>query len=77
MAQKMKKLFLLTPADIKHMQKLVRHLDRALCELVEIKRITTFDDQRRHYTPGECDLLEEASFIEHQLEFPLKGNSDF
>jgi hypothetical protein len=77
MAQKMKKLFLLTPADIKRMRKLVRHLDRALCELVEIKRVTTFDDQRRHYSPGECDLIEESAFVEYQLEFQLKDNSDF
>jgi len=77
MGQNMKKLFLLSPDDIRRMRKLIHHLDRALCELIELKRVTTFDDQRQHYTPGECDLIEDASFIENQLEFHFKNNPDF
>lgn len=77
MNKEIKNLFLLTPADIKRIRKLVRHLDRALSELIELKRITTFDDQRELYPPHESDLLEELSFIERQLEFDLKQNQNF
>jgi hypothetical protein len=78
MASELKNLYLLTPDDLKRIRKLVRHLDRALRELVELKRITTFDDLRESFPPHESDLIEEASFIEHQLEFRLKKeNQDF
>lgn len=78
MKSELKNLYLLTPADLKRMRKLVRILDRALAELVELKRITTFDDQRPSYPPHESDLAEEASFIEQQLVFPIaSGDRDF
>lgn len=74
MGNELKNLFLLTPADLKRMRKLVRHLDRALRELVELKRVTTFDDLRQSFPPHEADLIEESSFIEHQLAFHLKND---
>jgi hypothetical protein len=78
MGSELKSLFLLTPADLKRMRKLIRHLDRALRELVELKRITTFDDLRESFPPHESDLIEESSFIEHQLAFHLKkDNQEF
>ena len=60
------------------MRKLVRHLERALRELIELKRITTFDDLRESFPPHESDLIEEASFVERQLASRLKDrNQDF
>lgn len=72
MPNEIKNLFILTPMDLKRIRKLVRHLDRALQELVELKRITTFDDVRESYPEHESDLIEESSFIEHQLGFRLR-----
>lgn len=71
MKSELKNLYLLTPADLKRMRRLVRTLDRALIELIELKRVTTFDDERPSCPPHESDLIEEASFIEHQLVFPF------
>ncbi len=67
-----KNLYLMTPADIKRLRKLVRVLEKAIAELVELKRITTFDDQRNYHPPFESDLIEEQSFIEYQLELTPK-----
>jgi hypothetical protein len=72
MPNEMKNLFLLTSQDLKRIRKLTRHLDRALQELIQIKRITTFDDLRESYPPHQSDLAEEASFIEQQLAFWMK-----
>lgn len=78
MGQEKQDLFLLTPREIKRMRKLVRHLERALRELIELKRITTFDDLRESFPPHESDLIEEASFIERQLASRFeKRNKDF
>jgi len=74
---KSKKLYLLTPTEIKRIRKLVRHLERALQELVEMKRITTFDDLRESFPPCESDLIEESSF-ENQLAFHFQNqNQEF
>jgi hypothetical protein len=78
MGKEIKNLFLLTSSDIRRIRKLVRHLDRALRELVELKRVTTFDDERDFYPSHESDLIEQASFIEHQLRFRLnQDNQEF
>ena len=77
MPSELKTLYLLSPADLKRMRKLVRLLDRALAELVVQKRITTFDDDRRSYPPCESDLIEEASFIDYQLAFPFIDKRDY
>jgi hypothetical protein len=67
--QKNKNLHLLAQEDIRKIKKLVRILEKALVELVELKRVTTFDDERNHYTPHASDLIEEQSYLEYQLEF--------
>ncbi len=77
MKNSQKNLFLLTPLDIRRMQKLVRHLESAIAEIIELKRITTFDDQRRHYSPAESDLIEEVSFFEQQIPFNFGNDSKF
>lgn len=77
MANELKKLFLLTPADLKRLRKLVRRLDDAITELIELKRITTFDDLREHYPPAESDFVEETSFVEYQYTFPIGDSRDF
>ncbi len=75
MGQKREDLFLLTPKEIKRMQKLVRHLERALTELIEIKRIATLDDLRASFPPHESDFIEEASFIEYELKTRLENRN--
>lgn len=77
MANELKNLFLLTTADLKRIRKLVRHLDKALAELIELKRITTFDDLRESYPPHESDFIEETAFLEYQYTFPVGDTSDF
>ena len=77
MRKKSKQIYLLTPQDLKRISKLVRHLERAISELAELRRVTTHDDPRSHYTPNECDIIEEASFIKRQLEFQFKNNPNF
>ncbi len=78
MGKERKDLFLLSPREIKRMRKLVRHFERALQELIELKRITTFDDLRESYPPHESDLIEEASFVERQPASRFeKRNQDF
>jgi hypothetical protein len=77
MANELKNLFLLTQTDIKRMRKLVHHLERALSELIELKRVTTFDQAIDPYPPHESDLIEEASFVSQQLAFHLKEKNDF
>lgn len=78
MRSETKNLFLLTPADIKRVRKLVRYLDLSLRELIELKRITTFDDEREFYSAHESDLIEESSFLEDQLKFRLNhDNQEF
>ncbi len=73
---KNKKLYLLTPKDIRKIRSLVKILEKAIVELAELKRITTFDDDRRFYTPHESDLIEEQYFLEKQLEF-FPSEDDF
>lgn len=73
---KNKNIYLLTSQDLRRIKKLARTLEMALAELIELKRITTLDDERRHYSPSESDLLEEQSFLEYQLEF-FPRNSEF
>lgn len=71
-------LFLLTPTEIKRMRKLVRHLERALQEIIELKRITTFDDLRESFPQHESDLIEEASFVRRNIAIQFKKrNQDF
>lgn len=78
MKSETKNLFLLTSADIKRVRKLVRHLDSAIRELIELKRITTFEDERDFYSAHESDLIEESSFVEYQRTFRLnQDNQDF
>ena len=77
MADELKNLYLLTPADLKKMRRLIRHLDKALAELCELKRVVTFDQRPNPYPPHESDFIEEASFIEHQLNFCLQDNQEF
>lgn len=75
MRSETKNLFLLTNADIKRIRKLVQHLDLALRELFELKRITTFDDERTFYSAHESDLIEESSFVGDQLKFQMNQDS--
>jgi len=76
MASELKNLYLLTPSDLKRLRRLVRHLDKALAELIELKRITTFDADRESFPPHESDLIEETSFIEHQLAFQIRESRE-
>jgi hypothetical protein len=71
---KNKNLYLLTPKDLRKIRNLVRILEKAITEIAELNRITTFDDQRRSYQPHESDLIEEQYFLEKQLEFFSREN---
>lgn len=71
-----KNQFLLTSQDVRRIRKLTKTLELALADLIELRRITTFDDIRHHPNPYECDLIEEQSFLEYQIEFPT-DNSEF
>lgn len=66
---KSKSIYLLTSADIRRIRRLTKTLESALAELIELRRVTTFDDPRYHPTPHECDLIDEQSLLEYQLEF--------
>lgn len=65
----LKNLYLLTHADLKKMRKFVRLLESAVVEIAELKRVTTFEsDRRESFPPAESDLIEERSFINNQFE---------
>lgn len=69
MSKNLKNLYLLTPADIRKIRQLAGTFEKALIELTRLRRITTLDDDREHHPPFASDLIEEASFIEYQLDF--------
>lgn len=71
-------MYLLTNADIRKVRKFTRLLERAIIEIIELKKVRTIDDvARNYYPPGESDFTEEKSFLEYQLKLNFPTNEDF
>lgn len=74
----MKNIYILSNTDIKKLKQLTRILEKALVELIELRRVTNFDDNvRNYYPPAESDLIEERSFLEYQLNLIPPEQNEF
>lgn len=62
----MKKSYLLENRDIRRIRKMVRILENAIIEIVELKKLVA--PKTDPFAPAQTDLIEEAYFIERQLD---------
>ena len=61
----MKKSYLLENQDIRRIRKMIRLLEKAIVEIVELKKLVA--PKTDPFAPGQTDLIEETHFIEQQL----------
>lgn len=66
MGKRIKNSYVLDAADIRRLRRMIRLLEKAVVEIVLLKRLVPPDTDP--YAPAQTDLIEEASFIEHQLD---------
>ena len=62
----MKKSYLLENQDIRRIRKMIRLLEKAIVEIVELKKLVA--PKIDPFAPGQTDLIEETHFIEQQLD---------
>ena len=60
------KQYLLNGKDVRKIKRMVRLLDKALAEIVQLKALRDPDEPFPH-PPAQSDLIEESWFVEQQL----------
>lgn len=63
----MKKSYLMENQDIRRIRKMVRLLEKAIVEIIELKKLVA--PKTDPFAPAQTDLIEETHFIEQQLDF--------
>lgn len=56
----MKKQYLINTDDLKRLRKMIKILDRAIMEIIQIKQLKT--EIADNYGPAQSDLVEEEGF---------------
>ncbi len=62
----MKNIYLLDARDLKRLRHMARLLERAITEIVELKKLVP--PSTDPFAPAQSDLIEEAHFVEQQLD---------